>query len=266
MIRHMTAHSVAAVRYGTLATTKAESYYRYHAYGEPDAAVQMDYFFWVLRQGDDVTVVDTGFDATVGTRRGRTSLCTPSEALAGLDLTPADVSRVIVTHFHYDHIGNLALFPDAEILLSGRELDFWIGPWAKRFQFAQVVEEHEIAYVEAAHRNGRVTRLGDDDTITPGLRTLWVGGHTPGQLVVTVATEDQGEVVLASDALHFYEEMELDRPFAILADLPEMYQAYQLLRELSTEPDRVLVAGHDPSVMRQFPGIGGLEDVAVHIA
>lgn len=266
MIGHMATYSVTAVRYGTLATTKAESYYRYHAYGEPDAAVQMDYFFWVLRRGDDVTVVDTGFDATVGTRRGRTSLCTPSEALAGLDLTPADVSRVIVTHFHYDHIGNLGLFPNAEILLSGRELDFWTGPWAKRFQFAQVVEEQEIAYVEAAHREGRVTRLGDDETIAPGLRTLWVGGHTPGQLVVTVATGDSGEAVLASDAVHFYEEVQLDRPFAIVADLPEMYQAYQLLRELGAERDRVLVAGHDPSDMQRFPGVDGLEDVAVRIA
>ena len=43
-----------------------------------------------------------------------------------------------------------------------------------------------------------------------------------------------GTVVLASDALHFYEEVERDRPFAILADLPAMYRAYDTLAQLAS--------------------------------
>jgi glyoxylase-like metal-dependent hydrolase (beta-lactamase superfamily II) len=253
-------YDVTAVRYGTVETTKAEVYFRHHAYGEPDEAVRMDYYFWVLRGASDVTLVDTGFDPAVGARRGRTTLCPVPEALGRLGLTPADVSRVIVTHFHYDHIGNLRLFPRARLLFSGREYDFWTGPWARRFQFALSAEEPEIAYVEAAYRDGRATRLGDEEEIAPGLRTRWVGGHTPGELIVTV-----DGLVLASDAVHFYEEVALDRPFAIVADLAGMYAAYETLRDLTASPDRVLIAGHDPRVMREFPAVPGLDGLAVRL-
>jgi glyoxylase-like metal-dependent hydrolase (beta-lactamase superfamily II) len=260
----MNPYDVIAVRYGTVETRKAECYHRYHAYGGPDMAVRMDYFFWVLRRGSDVTLVDAGFDPAVGTRRGRTSLCDLPAALDRLGVSPAAVSRVIVTHCHYDHIGNLPLFPAARILLSGREFDFWTGPWARRLQFAEFVERREIAHLEAARRAGRVIRLGDEEEIAPGLRTLWTGGHTPGQLVVTVETADR-DVVLASDAVHLYEEIELDRPFAILSDLAGMYQAYEKLRELTGEPGRVLVAGHDPLVMRRFSAVAGLDGLAVRL-
>jgi len=61
-----------------------------------------------------------------------------------------------------------------------------------------------------------------------------------------------GTAVLASDALHFYEEVERDRPFAILADLPAMYRAYDTLAQLASEPGTHLVAGHDPAVRARF--------------
>ncbi len=83
-----------------------------------------------------------------------------------------------------------------------------------------------------------------------------VGGHTPGQLIATVSTGTPataaGTAVLASDALHFYEEVERDRPFAILADLPGMYRAYDTLAQLASQPGTHLVAGHDPAVRARF--------------
>ena len=58
--------------------------------------------------------------------------------------------------------------------------------------------------------------------------------------------------MLASDALHFYEEVERDRPFAIIADLPAMYRAYDTLAQLASQPGTHLVAGHDPAVRDRF--------------
>jgi hypothetical protein len=69
-------------------------------------------------------------------------------------------------------------------------------------------------------------------------------------------------VVLASDALHFYAEAERDRPFAIVADLPAMYRAYDLLNELARQPGTHLVAGHDPLVSERFAAHPAGPDVA----
>ena len=65
---------VLAFRYATREATKAELYYRYAAYGEPDAEIGMDYFFWVLRDGERTVLVDTGYSVEAGERRGRTTL------------------------------------------------------------------------------------------------------------------------------------------------------------------------------------------------
>jgi hypothetical protein len=63
-------------------------------------------------------------------------------------------------------------------------------------------------------------------------------------------------VVLASDAAHFYEELERDRPFGVLADLAEMYEGYDTLRELAGAHGHI-VPGHDAAVMTRYPHVEG---------
>jgi glyoxylase-like metal-dependent hydrolase (beta-lactamase superfamily II) len=253
---------VLAVRFGHRVTTRAETFLNYHVYGEPDAKIDLDYYFWVIRDGDGtVTLVDTGFAPAAGDRRGRTWHTTPADALPGLGIHPTAVSTVIVTHAHWDHIGNLHQFPDAEIVMSRAEYDFWTGPIARRAQFAAHAEPDEIARLEAARADGRLTLISDLHVAAPGVGLVEVGGHTPGELIVTVAAGG-GIVVLASDALHFYEEVERDRPFAILADLPGMYETYDLLARLATDPGTWLVAGHDPAVRDRFAPYRGDPNVS----
>lgn len=258
--------AVVAVRYATLAASKSAFFLRYESYGEPDAEQNLDYYFWVLGEGPDTVVVDTGFDPAVGACRGRTCLCAPREALARLGVDAASVSRVLVTHLHYDHVGNVDAFPNAELLVPERELRFWTGPLAGRGQFAQHVEAAEIERLAEAWRGGRVRTIAGHTEVAPGVTAVEVGGHSPGQQIVLVDTGG-GLVVLASDAVHLYEELERDRPFAIVASLPEMYEAYDLLRGLCRERGAIVVPGHDPEVMRRFPGVEGpAGDIAVRLA
>jgi glyoxylase-like metal-dependent hydrolase (beta-lactamase superfamily II) len=247
--------SVLAVRYGTLETTRSDVYYRYQAYGEPDGPQVLDYYFWIVRRSDETILVDTGFDPDVGRRRGRTCLIEPAQAMATLGIGPETVSRVVLTHLHYDHTGNVGLFPDAELLVAARELDFWLGPLARRPQFAHTVEAGELGHVLAAVDAGRVRRLEGGEEIAEGVHAILLGGHSPGQIALSIDAV-AGWVVLASDALHFYEELERDRPFGVLADLAETYEAYDTLRELAS-PGAHLVPGHDAAVMTRYPHVEG---------
>jgi len=259
-------YEVIAVRYGTLTARKSQLYHRYEAYGEADAEVEMAYYFWILRAGDATILVDTGFDPAVGARRGRTCLCPPLDALSRLGVERESVSAVIVSHLHYDHIGNLDAFPHAELVVPRREFEFWTGPAAARFQFASHVEAPEIDGLAEARSSGRVRFTDGVEEIFEGITARAVGGHSPGQQV-TVVSALGGDVVLASDAVHFYEEFELDRPFGVIADLEQMYAAYDLLRELVAADGAVLVPGHDPAVRSRFPALDLQTDgIAVRVA
>jgi glyoxylase-like metal-dependent hydrolase (beta-lactamase superfamily II) len=235
---------VLAVRYGTLSATKGDLYHEFDS-GERQS---LDYFFWILRYDDFTVLVDTGFDPAVAARRGRQCLVAPVEAVARLDLPP--VTRVVVTHFHYDHVGNLPAFAGAELLVPARELEFWTSDAGRDPAFAGHVEAAEVEWIAAAEP---ATYAGGDE-VAPGVKALSLPGHTPGQMGLVA-----DGLVLASDAVHFYEELEQRRPFWLFTDLAAMRASYEVLDDAGG----VMVPGHDPLVMDRFPRVG---ELAVRLA
>ena len=245
-------YEVLAVRYGTRQATAAEIFLNYHAYREPDRPLGMDYFFWVARNPARTVVIDTGFSPAGGAARGRTMLMDTVPALRAAGTAPDEVAQVVLTHAHYDHVGGLPVFAgtDAEVIMTREEYEFWTGPMGRRGQFAHTTEASELDQLRRLRAAGRLTLAGPSHTVAPGIALTQVGGHTPGQAVVTVAAAG-GPVVLASDAVHYYEELERDRPFSTVADLAGMYAAFDQIREMAEGGARV-VAGHDPLVAERF--------------
>jgi glyoxylase-like metal-dependent hydrolase (beta-lactamase superfamily II) len=249
--------SVLAVKFGYRVTTRAESYFNFRLYGEPDADLDIDYYFWVISGGDGVILVDTGFAPEAGDRRRRAHYTTPAEVLPSLGIEVDDVTAIVISHAHWDHTGNIRQFPNAQLVMTEAEYTFWTSPLAGRAHFAAHSEPDEIALLARARKEDRLTLFTGNYTVAPGVELTEVGGHTPGQLIAAVTAPDgapgsDATVILASDALHFYEEVERDRPFAILADLPAMYLAYDTLAQLAVQPKARLVAGHDPLVRTRF--------------
>lgn len=250
-------YEVVVVKYGTRHTTRSDVYLNYAVYGEPDAPIEMDYFFWVARNDTTTVVIDTGFSQAGGAVRGRTTLIDPREALDALGVRPGDAPPVVVTHAHYDHIGNLSHLADSPIVVARREVEFWAGPHARRAQFHHSVEDTELAELQAAVQSGRAVVFDDRHEVADGIEVRRVGGHTPGQSIVTVRT-DRGVVLLASDAVHYYEELDRGMPFVSVANLVEMYDAFDdVAAQVSQGRVSEVLTGHDPSTLGRFGGVPG---------
>jgi glyoxylase-like metal-dependent hydrolase (beta-lactamase superfamily II) len=253
---------VYAVRY---ATREARSNENFHGGDPHDAPMPMDYFVWAAVSADHTVVVDAGFTAEVAKRRGRDHLRCPTEGLGKLGIDCARVPHVVLTHLHYDHVGNLEKFPEATFVVQDEEMAFWTGRYAGRGHFRALVEADDVLHLVRENFKGRLRFVNGAEEILPGIEVHSVGGHSAGLQMVRVRTA-RGRVVLASDAAHFYRNIEEDRPFSIVTDLPRMYGAFDVARSLADSPN-VVVPGHDPLVMERFPAASeGLEGVAVRIA
>jgi glyoxylase-like metal-dependent hydrolase (beta-lactamase superfamily II) len=242
-------YEVFAIRYASLANRKANENF---IGGDPhEAASDLDYYVWLARSGSRTFVVDTGFDAAVGARRGRKTITPPQEGLARLGVDCRAVKDVVITHLHYDHVGNFGLFPAATFHLQDDEMAYATGRLMAQTFFSQAYEVDEVVAMVREVYKGRVRFHDGDAELAPGFSLHRIGGHTRGLQVVRVHTR-VGWIVLASDASHFYANMNETRPFPIVHDVPRMVAGWRRLAELADAPELV-VAGHDPLVMRRYP-------------
>src|SRR5690606_34625272 len=135
------------------------------------------------------------------------------------------VPYVILSHLHYDHCGDVEAFTSATFVLQEEEMAFWTGRFAPRGEFVRNIEVPDIERMVRLNYAGRVRMVDGLHEVVDGVWVQKVGGHTPGMQATYVRTE-KGIVVLASDSSHFFENIEQDRPFAVHADVVDMYRAF----------------------------------------
>jgi glyoxylase-like metal-dependent hydrolase (beta-lactamase superfamily II) len=244
------AYRIYAVHYAHRQCTTSECFYGdYHA-----SPMTMDYFVWALTNGTETVVVDLGFTEAVGTRRGRQFLRCPGQGLAELGIDCTAVQHVILSHFHYDHVGNYALFPHATFYVQDAEMAFYTGRHASQGAFRHSIEVDDVCALVRLNYEGRLAFVDGSREVVPGIAVHHVGGHTAGMQIVTVA-HARGQAVVASDASHYYRNFAERIPFNTLHDLPGMYAAFATIRELASSEDLVL-PGHDPLVLERLTRVG----------
>jgi glyoxylase-like metal-dependent hydrolase (beta-lactamase superfamily II) len=229
-----------------------------------DGPMPLDYFVWLIRGPGREIVVDTGFSAAMAAKRGREHIRCPTQGLRLLGCEASGVKEVVITHLHYDHVGNFELFPAATLYLQDLEMRYATGRYMGHECFRGAYEVEDVVGMVRRVYENRVRFHDGDAEIAPGISLHLIGGHTMGMQAVRVATR-RGWVVLASDASHFYANMEQTRPFPIVWSVADMVEGYRKLRTLAQSSEHI-VPGHDPLVLERYPAPAKeLQGIAVRL-
>ena len=258
------AQSVWSVKYGERVVRKSDVFYDYEQYDLPDGDLDMDYNFWVIRADESVILMDTGYDIAARDWLGEISVTPTPVALDIVDIDPLDVDMVITSHFHYDHIGYLGLFERAEIVAGQKEYDYWFAKRDANALEGDFTTEENLIPIDRAKREGRLILISEDTEVFPGITVYQVGGHCPGELV-TLVVADSGPLILASDAAHFYEQLEHEWPFFAFTNLAEMRSALRFIIELSKRTGATIIPGHDGRTRERFSHPAGPAGAIVSI-
>src|SRR5947207_2276479 len=169
----MSQYEIYAIKYAHHARRAAENFIG----GDPhDGPMPLDYFVWLVRGSGRELLVDTGFSAAMATKRGRQHLRCPTEGLRLLGVEARDVADVVITHLHYDHVGNFDLFPAATLHLQDLEMQYATGrcmchePMRYAFDVENVVGMVRNVYT------CRVSFHGGDAQLAPRLSVKLIGG------------------------------------------------------------------------------------------
>jgi glyoxylase-like metal-dependent hydrolase (beta-lactamase superfamily II) len=208
---------------------------------------------WLVKGNGHNILVDSGFYRDQFMRQWHPKDFTkPSDAMAWVGLKPEDITDIIISHMHWDHADGMDLFPKARIWLQKDELEYYAGTaWQARTTHGGIDPDDVMAVVKL-NTQGRVGLVnGDAQEILPGI-TCYIGGkHTYASQFVGVNTA-VGTVVLASDNMYLYENLEKHVPIAQSLDPESNLRAQDRMKQLAAKPEWI-IPGHDPAVMTKFP-------------
>jgi glyoxylase-like metal-dependent hydrolase (beta-lactamase superfamily II) len=224
---------------------------------DKDRKIDLQMMIWLVKgPGGKNILVDTGcYHENVVKGKGITNLIKASEAIAKLGLSAADITDVIITHMHWDHADGMDLFPNAKIWIQKDEYVYYTGlAWQSDGKHGGI-EPDDVLTLVKLNMEHRVNLVGGDNVeIIDGIRVYTGGRHTFASQYVGVRTTS-GTVVIASDNMYLYENLEKHAPIAQTFDPDSNLKAQDRMKQLATRPD-LIVPGHDPEVFVKFPKPG----------
>src|SRR6202008_606905 len=174
------------------------------------------------------------------------------EAIGRIGLKPDDITDIIITHMHWDHADGMDLFPKARIWIQKDELQYYAGEAWQGQRTHGGIDPDDVLAVVKLNTQGRVKLVnGDAQEILPGVTCYTGGKHTYESQFVGVNTAAE-IVILASDNVYMYENIEKHVPIAATLDPDSNLRAQERMQQLAAN-NKLIVPGHDPAVMTNFP-------------
>jgi glyoxylase-like metal-dependent hydrolase (beta-lactamase superfamily II) len=207
---------------------------------------------WLMKGPDGrIVLLDAGFKREDLILRWKpVDYVTPAAALERFGVRREAVTDIIISHVHWDHLDGADLFPNARIWIQKEEYEHHIDSTGKRL--ANAIDTADATMLHNMKLAGRVNLVdGDAREIIPGI-TVYIGGKHTFQSQYAGVSTASGIVVLASDNMYLYENLEKHVPISQTLDAASNLAAQDRMTRIAATP-RLIVPGHDPAVFVRFP-------------
>ena len=247
-------YTIEAIRFGTIPQFRTASLV---IGADPNEKLDIATIIWLIRGGGRTILFDTGYyRQTPGFDRfGTVDFVRPDEAVKLEGVQPDEVTDVIVSHIHWDHMGGISLFPKATIWIQKDEYQYYVGD---AYQPGGKPGGELEDLLELLRRN--VTRKvvlidGDDREILPGIHVYTGARHTYASQYIKI--DGTPAYVLASDNVYLYRNIDTKTPIATFDPVDRFANvaAFDRMIRLAGARERVL-PGHDMLIFSRFPTRG----------
>src|SRR5689334_24352887 len=248
----MPVYEVYAIRYASIPDFPVSSLV---AGADSERKLSIAMTVWLIRGNGRNILVDSGFYRPQFFKAWKVNgFLKPSEAVGQAGVKPEEITDVIVTHMHWDHADGMDLFPNARIWLQKDEYTYYTGEAWQGPRTHGGIEPDDVLAAVKLNLAGRISLVnGDAQEILPGITCYTGGKHTFQSQYVGVNTK-AGTVILASDNMYLYENLEKHVPIAQTLDAASNLRAQDRMKQLAASP-RLIVPGHDPAVFEKFPKV-----------
>ncbi len=247
-------YHIDAIRYATIQNYPLAGL----VMGAPrDQRVDIAMVIWLIRGGGHVILYDTGFHRSNRIEQSHAvDFLSPDEAVRQAGVDPAQVTDIVISHAHWDHMGGMDLFPNATIWIQKAEYEYYTGAAWQPGGRKGGIDGEDAAELVKRNTAGKLKFVnGDGVEFLPGITAYTGARHTFSSQYIRVAGEKP--YVLASDNCYLYENLKSKKASATFdpSDEGSNLAAQTRMIQLAGDAGRV-VPGHDPAQFERYPTKG----------